>query len=378
MDRDLLTDLGQLRTVQADDFRLCCRQVLPEAGRAVQCHAPSPHVSTCDHLLGASQQRRSVSVLAALALLGNVGLLLAGSRVRAASRTVGGEWRSTDTFVFQLSVSHGMEGVYLAALAIRGQMQDGPYLWEDVFWRHSPWCAACGFVLLLSCQLSVFLTLALSLRHCAALWRRERVTALNGRVAPVLCAVCWAVAVMLAGLPLLGPWERSVYSASSVCVAAPDPSSSRPGHHYVFALLAVLNPALALVTLVGQAYISIKVRHLSLTSLLHDQGEGEGGGGGGGQLTVADCTAYSTAGHCCCWVLVSTSVVMMSQGVLTSDNTTLVLPVILFSVAVHSSVQPCLQVLGCVTHRRSQLQRQRLMKRLGRQLANRQRKDDRP
>ena len=130
---DVLRGFLHLRILFTDNFKLCCPSVLPPGFDLNYCNSVSNEVSSCDSLLGSVTYRATVSVLATLALIGNVGSLIL--RV-----CIGCTWQLSSSAVVltHLSVADLGMGLYLVTLGLADRLLAGHYVWQDDIWRQGP------------------------------------------------------------------------------------------------------------------------------------------------------------------------------------------------------------------------------------------------
>ena len=73
---DLFRNLSRLQSVRADDYRLCCQDILPEHFPRGLCSAPPHPVSSCKYLLSSGSHRAWLWSVCLLSIVGNSGCLL--------------------------------------------------------------------------------------------------------------------------------------------------------------------------------------------------------------------------------------------------------------------------------------------------------------
>ena len=338
----LLKNLSQLTDLRGDNPKLCCEQSLPAGFDTKRCQTPQFVVSSCDNLLGSYTQRVVVSVMAAATLLGNPAVLLGMWRRRRTKDSV-------TIFVFQLCMSKCMMGVYLSALSVADSVSSGSYLWEDREWRTGVWCQVLALLFLLSSQVSVFLQFSMTMdRYLAIAWGHKAWTA---RLTVPMCVLSWCGGVVLACMAL--GWRD--FSQTSLCTALPIAGHLRGGHHYTFGLLVILNGALMLLTGTGQAYIHRQVASnplafLTDTPLTRD-------------LTSSRRVVSVSITDSTCWILVTLLAALTSHEVFIPGDSMYTLSA--YIIFISSSLTPYLYLLSGVSERRRQVQKQRLLKRLG-------------
>ncbi|KAL8560514.1 hypothetical protein ACOMHN_023787 [Nucella lapillus] len=165
--RVLLKNLSRLTDLHTDNFRLCCIQSLPDHLATENCHGPSPVFSTCEHLLGSESQRMFLYVLTPVALLGNSFVIVMVYRERKQAGSIG-------VFMSNVCWSKLVMGVYLSVLCVCDRVFSGSYLWEDTAWRSSIWCKLSSFLFFLSCQVSVFIEVCMTVERGVSLTWRDK------------------------------------------------------------------------------------------------------------------------------------------------------------------------------------------------------------
>ena len=354
--QDMLKDLRNLETVHAHNYKICCSQTLPAGFNVKNCHAPQHIVSSCDSLLGSTLHRVTFSVLAGLALLGNLGSFIT-RRAVLTKKTVS----TCDVLVSHLTVSDFVMGVYLATVGIADQAYRGVYLWKEEPWRRSATCSAAGVLSLISLNVSTGLICVLSLDRCIALRFPQRRSNLSITSAHKASSVVWIAALALAVVPLLLPgtthWE--LYSQSGLCLLLPVTTKSSAGHDFCLGVTVVLNVVLLLVTSVGHLHVHVYLRSqddfiaaFKLSSRQLQEG------------TVARRVSCLVVFHVLCWLPVCLAALLTSVGVLAIPDEMNVTLLVL-TLPLRSAINPLLYVLGCVQERRRQVQSDRLLKWFG-------------
>ena len=338
----LLKNLSQLTDLRGDNPKLCCEHTLPAGFDTKRCQAPRSVVSSCDNLLGSYTQRVVVSVMAAATLLGNLAVLLGMWRWRRTKDSV-------TIFVFQLCMSKCMMGVYLSTLSVADSVSSGSYLWEDREWRTGAWCQVLALLFLLSSQVSVFLQFSMTMdRYLSIAWGHKAWTA---RLTVPMCVLSWCGGLVLACMAL--GWR--VFSQTSLCTALPIAGHLRGGHHYTFGLLVILNGALMLLTTTGQVYIHSQVvsnplAFLTDTPLTRD-------------LTSSRRVVSLAITDSTCWMLVAVWGALTPHRVFVPGDAMYILS--MHIIFLSSCLTPYLYIFSGVSERRRQVQKRRLLKRLG-------------
>ena len=255
----LLRGLDSLETVQADNYKLCCSDILPLGFNPAACSAPSDEVSSCRNLLRSHVYRVSLGVMAVLTLTGNLAVFVKRA-------VVGSVTSGFHVFTLMLCVSDWLMGAYLAVIGVADRLYLDSYLRHDVAWRTGNVCAAAGFLCTASTEASaLFVCLITADRLLVLLFPFSRLR--FGRKTGALAAVAvWLLVCVLAAVPLLPATRHwGFYSHNAICMPLPITRRDFPGHRYAFGLFIVLNLALFVFIAVGQLLIYLSVRKNSLS-----------------------------------------------------------------------------------------------------------------
>jgi hypothetical protein len=142
---DLLRRLSSLNDLSADNYKLCCSELLPEKFSAAWCQAPMDETASCENLLRSNTYRVFLALFSALGLVGNSVVLV--QRVASIRH---GTKNGFEILTVMLCMSDMLMGMYLAVIGVADLLYQGEYLWRDVTWRLSVACKTAGFVSMLS------------------------------------------------------------------------------------------------------------------------------------------------------------------------------------------------------------------------------------
>ena len=260
--RDVFEGLHKLRTVFADNYKLCCPASLPGDFALGNCLAPFDEISSCDALLRSDFYRIFLSVFAVLSLLGNLGSFVARVFVHRTANESG-----FAIFVTHLSVSDFLMGVYLAIVGVADRLYRGNYVLADTAWRHSAVCKVAGFLSLLSSEVSALLICLITLDRFLVLRFPFSTVRFRKPSAVWACLGVWLAGLALAAAPLLpGTAHWQFYSQTGICFPLPvTRSDDFAGRHYAFSVVIVVNFVLFLLIAAGQAFIYTSIRANSLS-----------------------------------------------------------------------------------------------------------------
>ncbi|KAL8595478.1 hypothetical protein ACOMHN_024177 [Nucella lapillus] len=212
--RKVLKNLNKLTKVYAENYKLCCRGILPFGFDTSGCWAPENQLSSCDSLLKSNYYRVLVYLFASLAVLGNV--MSMGYRTCINRRD---STQTASVFVSNLSVANFLMGLYLVMIAAADWKYKGVYVWGDEDWRRGLPCQIAGFVFVLSNEVSVLLVCLLTADRYLLLRCPGSAMTFHKWSAHAASLVAWVAGFVLASVPLypaLAYWE--FYSKTTLCV----------------------------------------------------------------------------------------------------------------------------------------------------------------
>ncbi|KAL8598232.1 hypothetical protein ACOMHN_035182 [Nucella lapillus] len=352
---NMLRNLSSLKAVYTDNFKLCCTVALPQGFNLKDCYAPLPFLSSCDHLLASGTQRISLYLLVVLILLGN--FITVVNHFYMSYRTHQPRDGHGSVFVPHLCMSNAMMGVYLCVVAVTDSVYSGQYVWRDSSWRGSGWCKLCGFIFLLSSQVSVFVVTAMSLERCLALLSRDRCNLQTGKIPGVMGAMSWAGGLLFAAVSAVS--EREEFSQTSLCIPLPlthDSTIPRP----LFGAQLVLNVILMFVAITAQIYIYITVHKHGIISLTDDTRTRD--------VTLSCRLLNLAVTDACAWFVLGMWEVLTSSFLVLPQQ--FISMVMVFSMFINPALNPYIYLYNVRRERMRHIQRQRLLQRLGHKSAN--------
>ncbi|KAK7090150.1 hypothetical protein V1264_009989 [Littorina saxatilis] len=258
--RDVFQSLSSLEAVYADNYKLCCKDTLPDKFNVEYCFAPEDEISSCDSLLRSHVYRVFLWLLAGLAVTGNVFTIV--FRLRAER---GRSLTCFSIFVSNLGVADLLMGVYLAMVGGADQVYFGSYLWRDDDWKGSVACRVAGFLSLVSSEVSALTICLITLDRVIVLCFPFTKVRFGKHSALVACGAAWALGLLLAAVPLLpvtSSWR--FYSQTGICIPLPVTRTTFPGQGYAFGVIIVFNFVLFLFIAAGQAIIYWSVKKNSV------------------------------------------------------------------------------------------------------------------
>ena len=258
--RDVFHTLTRLQTIYADNYKLCCKDLLPPRFDKKKCYAPMDEVSSCEDLLRSNTYRTFLWLFSVLSVVGNMGCLL--TRVvllKSKSLT------SFSIFVANLSIADLIMGVYLAMVGAADHIYRGQYFVYEKTWKSSISCKIGGFLSFLSSETSAFFICLITLDRFLVLSSPFGEVHFKRRSAGAVCSLAWTLGLFLAAVPLLpmtSDWD--FYSQTGICIPLPVTRSSFKGRHYAFGIMIIFNLVLFVLIATGQAMIYWTIRTTSM------------------------------------------------------------------------------------------------------------------
>jgi heme exporter protein D len=259
---DVFLGLSRLKKVSAQNYKLCCRAVLPSHLDQRFCHAEEDEVSSCDDLLRSGLYRVFSWLICGMSVTGNIFCLVFRSCVQ---RNAGKS--AFNLFVSSLCVADLLMGVYTAIVGTADAVSRGQYLVFERAWVTSTACKAAGFLSLLSCEVSALTIVLITLDRFIVLRFPFSTMRFNKTSAAVVLLAIWVIGVTLAAVPLLpvtSHWE--FYSQSSICIPLPVTRRMFAGREYSTGIVILLNFVLFILIAGGQAFIYWSVQQNAMTT----------------------------------------------------------------------------------------------------------------
>ena len=350
LSKGLFSGLDKLENVYADNYKVCCSDVMPSNFNLEDCCAPDDVVSSCKSLLRSNVHRVGVSVLASLALAGNVGSLV--TRVLVKTHAIS----SHAVFITHLSLSDCVMGLYLAMIGVTDHLYQGTYAWEDLAWRHGVACRVAGFLALLSSEVSVFVVALITLDRLLVIHFPSRSFLFKSRSAQLACAAAWMAGLVLASLPLIPAHlsDGQLFTRTAICSPLPLTPTDQDGQHFADGLVVLPSVTVAVFIAVGQLFVYVAIRSNPF-AFLDTCGTTK-------ELDTARRLLTAVLCKCLCWLLVGTLRLLASRT--PSMSSEVHVGVALLLLPLSSALDPYLYALGIVQHKRRQARQQRLLKRL--------------
>lgn len=257
---DVFEGLRSLAKVYSDNYKLCCKATLPDHFIPSDCLAPMDEISSCEDLLRSDVYRACLWLLAAMAVVGNVGSVVFKVWLQKDAKGSG-----FNVFVIQLSASDLLMGVYLIIIGAADLSYRGEYLWHDVAWKSSSLCKLAGFLSFLSAEVSAFIVFLITIDRFVVFRFPFSDVRFNRTSALLACGVAWLLGIFLTTVPLLPTtvsWKY--YSQTGICIPLPITRKDFGGRSYSFGVMIVLNLVVFLLIAAGQVFIYWSIHTNSL------------------------------------------------------------------------------------------------------------------
>ncbi|XP_074645996.1 uncharacterized protein LOC141902250 [Tubulanus polymorphus] len=326
---------GSLKRLYSDDFKFCCLAdwLPPDA-----CLPAADEFSSCTDLMKNQILRICLWVLGSVSLLGN-GLVVVWRLVDKAYKKV------HDFLITNLAVSDFCMGIYLITVASADVHYRGVYIIHADSWKYSAACKTAGFLSTLATEVSMMILVTIAFdrsSHIIFPFSRHH---LKTNSVYIIVACVWGLAIVLAGMPLMGiPYfGDGFYAQSGVCLALPITSKRPDGWMYSVFLFLIL-------TCVGFSMIAA-----SYLWMYHDINETVSSAGNKGgnatQVALARKMTLILFTNFCCWAPIILLGILGSTGRVTIPGDVYAW-IAVFVLPVNSATNPILYTLSYATNLR--------------------------
>ena len=191
---------------------LCC-YVTP----SVQCKPTFvDDFSSCDNILSNIGIKIIVWILAIVSMIENTAVLVAFQFLK--SKKVSIKRYIHKILNKQLIISDGTMGVYFLALAVYDIIYTGNYLVILDYWKKSWHCKGLAFVSLLSFEMSLCMSLVLSVERIYAVCFPFKQMLTNASKARILSVICWLISALLALSPVAMLYIKGKRFNDNLCI----------------------------------------------------------------------------------------------------------------------------------------------------------------
>ncbi|KAL8604656.1 hypothetical protein ACOMHN_013436 [Nucella lapillus] len=343
---DMFKTLSSLCYVSTQNYKLCCREILPSNFSSSNCIAPKDEISSCEDLLQSWTYRGFLWLVACLSLTGNVFCCCARLFAKSLASSSG-----FSVFVANLTIADFLMGVYITIIGVADERFRGRYLYKDDIWKHSVTCKVAGFLSLLSSEVSALIIWFITLDRFIVLRFPFSTVRFNRTSAAVACLLTWLAGWCLAVLPLLpltSHWE--FYSQTGICVPLPVTRQDFKGRVYSFSVLIVLNFIVFLFISAGQALIYWTIQNNALktdsTKVSQD-------------MTIARRLITIAVTDFLCWFPIGLCGLLALAGTPIPGEVNVVLAI--FVLPLNSAINPFLYTLNTLAEKRRNMREVKLL-----------------
>ena len=346
--RDLFRGLVDLQFVQAENYKVCCKVILPKSFNEKFCIAPQDEISSCDDLLRSSFYRSFLWLVGISSMLGNVGCFLfrlIGQRSRLLKS-------GYNTFVTNLSLSDFLIGVYLVIIGTADELYRGRYLWHEQDWKGNAMCTLAGFISLLSNEVSAFMICLITVDRFLVLHFPFSEFRFKGRSAIIASGMAWLSGLLLAAVPLFSVFSYwRFYGHTGICIPLPVTKRTFEGKGYSFGVMIVFNFILFVPIALGQAsiYWTIKANSIGPVSSTNTPRD----------LTVARRLITVVVSDFLCWFPIGVLGLMANSGTPVPGEVNVAMAI--FVLPLNSALNPFLYTLNMLMEKRRKAREARLL-----------------
>jgi hypothetical protein len=344
-----LSRLKKLKKARVENYKLCCRALLPSHLDQRLCQAEEDEVSSCDDLLRSELYRVLSWAICCMSVVGNIFCLVFRSCVQ---RNAGKS--AFNLFVSNLCVADQLMGVYTAIIGIADTVFRGQYLAFERAWVISTACKAAGYLSLLSCEVSALTILLITIDRFIVLRFPFSTMRFNKMSAAVVLLVIWVIGVTLAAVPLLpvnSHWE--FYSQSSICIPLPVTRRTFAGREYSTGIIILLNFVLFLLIAGGKAFIYWSVQENAMvtntTQKSHD-------------MTVARRLITVAVTNFLCWFPIGLCGILAWSGVAIPGETNVAMAMLVLPI--NAALNPFLYTFNVIAEKRRKVQMETIVNKI--------------
>ncbi|XP_067644022.1 lutropin-choriogonadotropic hormone receptor isoform X2 [Eurosta solidaginis] len=220
----------------------------------VECYPMPNALNPCEDVMGYQWLRISVWIVVALAVVGNVAVLVVILSIRSESPSV------PRFLMGHLAFADLCLGLYLLLIAAIDAHSKGAYFNHAYDWQYGAGCQVAGFLTVFAAHLSVFTLTIITIERWMAITRAMHLNKrIKIRAASMIMAAGWLYSIAMSLLPLFG---ISNYSSTSICL----PMEIRDIYDtiYLVAILGSNGCAFVIITICyAQIYLSLgeETRH---------------------------------------------------------------------------------------------------------------------
>ena len=243
-----------LHTIYMPEFKFCC---LMHRIHFHKCDCfpkvdPANVVSSCDDLLSQKLLRGCVWVIGIIGIL--VNLFTVVWRRQTQKRT------PFSLLVQHLGMADSLMGLYLLMIGGADSKYRNEYYLVEKEWRASPLCKIAGFVSMVSCEMSIFLLVLITIDRIgvAGLGRKG----IGRKTVRTLLTCGWIMWISLSILPIVGMsyFGGHEYIKHGVCYLFNLSEGKSAGWEFTTAIFVTFNSFCVLFLIIGYSFVFISIQ----------------------------------------------------------------------------------------------------------------------
>ena len=247
---DMFTTLKSLKKLFTDSYKFCCFK--PLLVKDENCEPKQDAFSSCSDLMKNDILRICLWIIGITALTGNIGVII--YRVMIERKLFS---KPHILFIFNLSVSDLMTGIYLSIIAIADLLYKNEYILHEKKWRQSVPCTTAGILATISSEASVNFILLITLDRLFAVKFPFGDIKITKKIAIATTCVTWTAVMLLGILPVVfvDYFSASFYTKTGLCLALPFAPAQLEGWEFSSAIFVFYNMVIFIVIAACQCVI---------------------------------------------------------------------------------------------------------------------------
>ena len=284
----------------------------------------------------------SVWILAALAIIGNIGAIVWRIKDKATNPV-------QSLFIANLAGADFLMGLYLLIIAIVDVKWQGNYFEHDGTWRSSAACNTAGVLSMLSSEVSVMTLTILTADRFMRIVFTFRFSPLTRKRAIFLCIGTWVIGLLMSIIPVFGigyfydnEEKFGFYSRSSVCLPLQLSRDKHVGWEYSVAIFIAVNFASFMFIFFAYLVIFISRKKTSHASGLQNTDDG---------TALAKRLFSIILTDFCCWMPIILFGILSLAGKFDDPEREIYVWIAVFVLPINSAINPFLYTLTTTTFR---------------------------
>jgi hypothetical protein len=207
--------LSKLQIVSTENYRLCCKSILPEGFNLANCISPLNTLSSCENLFRSNSHRVFLWVIGFVSLISNI--------IVCVSVCWGNDMKTHkyghSCHMLNLCLSNCVNAFYPLSVSVADAWYLGVYLDYERGWESSAMCKILGVMFVMSYEVSVFILSLLAVEGILTLQVPPSTVRFTGRSSVLSAAFAWFLGLLLALVPLLPALAHwNFYGHTGICI----------------------------------------------------------------------------------------------------------------------------------------------------------------